>query len=229
MERVKKSFRKYLKNRNIYFPFGNREERAEFVSKIYKNFLKNSVLDVGCSEGSLKNCMSKDVKYVGIDISGKPDIIIDLEKDKLKIFEDNSFYTIVCTEVLEHLENIHEMFDELCRVSKRFIIISLPNNWVLFKFSLLSGKNGQKFYGLPIEIPSDRHKWFFNYDQAFNFIKERGLRNKFIIRNKFSIPIIPNTLRLQIFNIFFKIYYRNQYGYNNLFFSNIWVLLEKLN
>ncbi len=78
MEYVKKSFKKYLKNKNIYFPFGNREERAEFISKIYENFLKNSVLDVGCNEGSLKNYIPKGVKYVGIDISGKLDIIIDL-------------------------------------------------------------------------------------------------------------------------------------------------------
>ncbi len=99
----------------------------------------------------------------------------------------------------------------------------------MFKNSLISGKNHQKFYGLPIVKPSDRHKWFFNYDQALNFLEVRGKRNSFMIRNKFSIPFIPNTLKVQIFNLFFKIYYRNQFGYNNLFYSSLWVLLENLN
>lgn len=222
--------RKIFKEKKNIFPlFRNRVERAEFVSRIYKNFLKNSVLDVGCSEGSLKNYISQDVKYIGIDISGSPDITLDLEKDKLKIFEDDSFYTVVCTDVLEHLENIHEMFDDICRVSQKYVIISLPNNWANFKFSLMSGKDGQKFYGLPIKKPFDRHKWFFNYEQANTFLEKRGEMNNFKILKKFSIPLIYNSLKHQLLNFGLKFYYKNRYGYNNLFYNSIWVVLKKIN
>ncbi len=62
------------------------------------------------------------IKYVGVDIIGDPDIMINLERDKLKIFDDNNFHTVICTEVLEHLDHIHEVFDELCRVAKNTLL-----------------------------------------------------------------------------------------------------------
>ena len=152
-----------------------------------------------------------------------------MDKEGLNRFDDRSFHTVVCTEVLEHLDNFHEIFDEICRIAKNNIIISLPNSWARFKFSLISGKSGHKFYGLPVEKPLDRHKWFFNYEQALNFLKVRGKRNNFNIKSKFSIPYISNSLKLQLFNFFFKIYYRNQLKFDNLFYSSLWVLLERQN
>ena len=60
-------------------------------------------------------------------------------------------------------------------------------------------------------------------------LKVRGKRNNFIIKSKYSIPYIPNSLKLQLFNFFFKIYYRNQLRFDNLFYSSLWVLLERQN
>jgi len=227
MRKIKVLISKHFSNKKSILPYNSREERAKFISVIFKKYLINSVLDVGCSNKTLKQWLSDDIKYVGVDVAGQPDFRVDLEKEKLQMFSDRSFQAVVCTEVLEHIENIHEIFDELCRVSNKYIIISLPNNWVNFKFSLISGKNEQKFYGLPLEKPLDRHKWFFNYDQAFNFIKFRAERNNFNIKHQFTIPMIYNNLKFHIFNLFFKFYYKNQFRTNNLFVSSLWVLLEK--
>ncbi|MBY9006444.1 MAG: methyltransferase domain-containing protein [Candidatus Lokiarchaeota archaeon] len=227
MKKLKVVISKLSRNTKNFQPFSSREERAKFTSILYKKYLVNSVLDVGCSDKALKKWLSDDITYMGVDIAGDPDLKVNLEKENLQMFNDNTFQTVVCTEVLEHIENIHEIFDELCRVSNKYIIISLPNNWVNFKFSLISGKNEQKFYGLPVEKPLDRHKWFFNYDQALNFIKFGARKNNFNIKHKFSLPIIQNNFKFQIFNLFFKLYYKNQFRTNNLFVSSLWVLLEK--
>jgi len=205
----------------------NREDRAMFAAKKFKNYLKESILDVGCDEGYLRELLSKDVKYIGIDLGGKPDFVINLEIDKLNKFDDKSFHTVLCLDVLEHLNNLHDVFDDICRVSKKYVIISLPNSWHLFKYSLISGKKEYKGWGLPLNNPIDRHKWFFNYEEALNFIRERGKMNNFLIKYHFPVPYHFNSIRHQLFHIFFKIYYRNQYKYNNLFYHTVWALLER--
>ncbi|MFW9821459.1 MAG: class I SAM-dependent methyltransferase [Candidatus Thorarchaeota archaeon] len=227
MERLKELISLISLNTKSVHPFGTREDRARITFILYKKYLTDSILDVGCSGKALREWLTDDIKYVGVDIAGEPDFQVDLEKEKLQLFKDNSFHTVVCTDVLEHLENIHEIFDELCRVSNKYVIISLPNNWANFKFSLIKGNGNHKFYGLPAEKPTDRHKWFFNYDQALNFIELRAKKNGFRIKHKFSFPIIYNSFKLHILNLLFKIYYKNQFKSNNLFITSVWVLMEK--
>ena len=147
--------------------YNSREERAEYIWKKYGEFLPDNVLDVGCGNAHLRKYVASN--YTGVDFTGNPDIRIDLEQGELP-FTDNSFYSVVCTDVLEHLENIHKIFLELIRVSKRYVIISLPNNWTSIFEYILTGKANLHYYGLPLEKPIDRHKWFFNYEDANNFI-----------------------------------------------------------
>ena len=84
-------------------------------------------------------------------------------------FEDRSFETIVCTDVLEHIDNIYHAYDELFRVADRKVIISLPNNWTNARRPIERGKGSFSFYGLPAEKPKDRHKWFFGLTEARDF------------------------------------------------------------
>ena len=80
-------------------------------------------------------------------------------------------------DVLEHLDNIHEIFDELCRVSSKYIIISLPNPYNDFMNFIFKGtkyNKNLKFYGLEPEKEVDRHKWFFSSTEANNFINKRS-------------------------------------------------------
>ena len=228
MESFKQFLRKIIPKAKSTKPYDDRESRARFISKRFQNYLHNSVLDVGSSDNNLKNYITDEVNYVSVDITGDPTFKIDLEKEKLSKFEDNSFDTVVCTEVLEHLDNLHEVFDDLCRVSNKFVIISLPNNWLTFKFLLLKNTGSTKFYGLPLEKPLDRHKWFFNYEEALNFVKKRGEKNSFNIRFYFPVSLQHFGLQIRLFNTFFRFYYKNKFGFNNTFFSSLWVLLEKL-
>lgn len=156
--------------------YSNREERQEFVSYVFEELLLDSVLDVGCFRKHLRNQVSG--KYVGVDLYGDPNLIVDLEEGVLP-FPDASFTTVVCTDVLEHLENIHQIFDECLRVSDTWLIISLPNCYGAFWRPLITGHflDAKKYYGLPVTKPIDRHRWYFNSSEAVRFIHQRSARN----------------------------------------------------
>jgi len=161
--------------------FKDREGRAAFIAKIFKNELAqaHSVLDVGCDYNTLKKIIGP--KVIGVDLYGNPDFKIDFEKEKLSRFGDREFDLVVCTEVLEHLENFHAMIDELARVSDKYILISLPNCMDFFtRCSIFFQGKAGKFYGLPFEKPEDRHRWFFNHldlEQFFhNYANKHALR-----------------------------------------------------
>jgi hypothetical protein len=70
--------------------------------------------------------LDSDVDYWGIGLADGVDEVVNLEEDGVP-YGDDSYMCVFCLDVLEHLDNIHEVFDELCRVSSEDVIISLPN------------------------------------------------------------------------------------------------------
>jgi len=218
--------------------YRNRREKAEWMIQQFKPIFEevNSVLDVGCDRKYLKRYLSDKINYIGIDITGVPDIYFDLDKDGKLPFEDNSFDLVVCADVLEHLENIHFVFDELVRVSSKYILISLPNPasgiiayFLGRKYSRSFEKQKEfgkymKFYGLPLEKPKDRHKWFFNTEEAVEFIKYRANKNNCKIKKIiYTIDYqkgIKKVLKVILCG-------SNRKKMLNLFNGTTWFLIEK--
>lgn len=178
---------------NLYYK--TREDKPRWVVQNFNKLFKvKSVLDIGCDKKQLKNFLPFDVtRYIGIDISNEADIKIDLESAQPLPLEDKEFELVVALDVLEHLENIHQIFDEACRISSKYILISLPNNLqaaikgYVFKrynkdpqYQFQYGKYA-KFYGLPFERPVDRHRWFFNSEEAEDFLRYRANKHGFKI------------------------------------------------
>ena len=167
------------------FKYNDRRSKALYIAQKYAPLLVGSVLDVGCDEAPLRKLVHQPQNYKGVDIREGADVILNLDKDNLP-FADGSFETVLCTDVLEHLERAHEIFDELCRVSSGHIIISLPNplrNLLMCLWETAGGPDtGRiKYYGLPLDKPADRHRWFFGAEEAADFLRERGQRNGFDI------------------------------------------------
>lgn len=163
------------------YKYTDRETKAKFVYEKYKSILKGKILDVGADQCSLKKYFSKDIKYVGVGLGESPDLIsVDLEKEKIPYLE-SSFDCVLCLDVLEHLENIHEVFDDLCKITQKWLIISLPNPWAVFMGCLQNSRYKEdrniKFYGLTKEKDEDRHKWFFSSSEAKEFVKYRANKN----------------------------------------------------
>ena len=97
----------------------------------------NSIADIGCGNGVFINTLIRNnstCEIVGIDrsktalkfVNGKT-IVGSIDEIPLK---DNSYDCVTCLEVIEHLPvNIYtKALEEICRVSRKYIIISVPFN-----------------------------------------------------------------------------------------------------
>jgi SAM-dependent methyltransferase len=148
--------------------FTQRRDRSEFIASRLRKYVTGKVLDVGCDEAHLRSLVP-GIAYTGIDVGGSPDLRIDLESTERLPFADREFDTVLCSDVLEHLDSLHRVFAELVRVTGRWLVISLPNNWTNARRPIERGKGSFSFYGLPPEKPRDRHKWFFGLSEARDF------------------------------------------------------------
>jgi SAM-dependent methyltransferase len=206
----------------IYKNYHMRKERSIYVIEEFKKYIGNKVLDVGCDEAVLKGLL-ENVKYTGIDIAGKPDIQLNLEEIKELPFPKDEFDTVICTDVLEHLDNLHEIFSELIKVCKGYLIISLPNNWCNARRPIERGNGSFGYYGLPVEKPEDRHKWFFSLEEAICFMK--GQTKKYPI-SIVDIQVIEKP-RFFLTRVARKIRYYNQMVYLNRYAHTVWFVLKK--
>lgn len=181
------------KENNINWYYKSRAERSKWIAERFNDFFKNaeSVIDVGCWEKDLQSNLDKNTKYTGIDIAGKPDIQINLDTTEKLPFSDKQFDVAVCTDVLEHLENIHNITGELMRITSKYIIITLPNpireiaQYIINKernFDRKEHGKYTKYYGLPLEKPTDRHRWFFSTSEAIEFIEYHADKNSWKIK-----------------------------------------------
>ncbi len=206
----------------VYINFPSRESRSKFVATRFNEYLDKSVLDVGCFEAPLRDLL-RSASYTGIDIAGRPDLIVNLERIDHLPFADNAFTCVLCIDVLEHLDNLHTIFAELMRVSDRFIIISLPNCWCDARRPLERGKGHFSHYGLPLHKPEDRHKWFFNFTEARQFIEGKAEELHLSIEDMF----IAEKPRNRILRLLRRMRYPGD-QYHNRYSRTLWVVLGKL-
>jgi hypothetical protein len=221
--------------------YSSRRTKAKFVYEKYKDILNGNILDVGADEMYLKEYLPSETDYTGIGLGENENLIkIDLEEEPIP-FEDNTFDCVLCLDVLEHLDNIHDVFDSICSVSKKWVIVSLPNPWRGFldiiRFKQYKPGQNTKFYGLPIEKPNDRHKWFYSSSEANNFVSYRSKINGFSIqdhyisnkgskgnvKNKSLLHIIYN-ISLPIYN---KVFFRNDIHLPDIYESTSWWVLSR--
>ena len=213
------------------FKYTSRKDKPEYVWRKYGEILRGRILDVGADECGLKKFLPEGAEYIGIGLGGSVDVEIDLEKERLP-YEDNSFDCALCLDVLEHLDNLHEVFDELCRVTKRYLIISFPNPWADFMGMLRGGyykhtELPMKFYNLPTAPPLDRHKWFYGIHEAERFLKERGGDNGMKIlqmdRENFDI-----NLKRRLYRMALKLVVHKDVDVDSLWSGSVWTVLEKI-
>lgn len=156
------------------FRYTDRATKARYIALKYAPILRGSVLDVGCDAAPLRALIPESARYVGVDLCPTADVVLDLDRQDLP-FPDRSFDTVVCTDVLEHLDRCHAVFDQLCRVAKDRVIVSLPNPLRNLLDAIKNGSAGRlKYYGLPLDRPPDRHRWFFGAAEAQAFIRHRA-------------------------------------------------------
>ncbi len=105
--------------------------RRNHLLKFYKQRYKK-VADIGCRTPYLKEKIEKyGAEYLPVDISPSKGIIYgDVENLDYK---DKYFDVVICSEVLEHVNNPVKAMKELKRVTKKRLIISVPYEpWFTF-------------------------------------------------------------------------------------------------
>ncbi len=127
-----------------------------FFSVLFSEIKKlhpESILDVGCGEGfTLQRLKDKGIakKLEGIEYLSRAIEIGNQIHPDLKLrqgdiynlpYKDNEFDLVLCTEVLEHLEDPRRALKELKRVAKRYCVISVPNEPWFMLGNFLRGKN----------------------------------------------------------------------------------------
>ncbi len=213
------------------YVYTSREDKAKYVWLKYKSVLSSAeILDVGADECHLKKYINADTSYWGIGLGGNPDQQIDLEKETLP-FDDNSYDCVLCLDVLEHIESLHSTFDELCRVSSKYVIISLPNAWASLATALvhgnMSGDQHLKYYGLPLEKPEDRHKWFFSSEEAQQFIHYRAKKNNMQVVQIDSTEVRQDRTSSITRMVLRLLKFKPELVDNLYTPSTIWAILEK--
>ena len=120
---------------------------------LIKPLKAESILDAGCGEGFTINKLKENgigKKIEGMEYSkeaisfGKklfPHLTIKQGSVYDLPYKDNSFDLIICTEVLEHLEYPIRALKEMLRVSKKYLVISIPNEPLFMISNFLRGKN----------------------------------------------------------------------------------------
>ena len=141
------SLQRYYKSCHEYFSKLGEKDFETWFSKYYRflivaNRKEGLILDVGCGVGQVAIKIAEEgSKCVGIDIS--PIAIKTATKDSKKNdnaffmvasgynlpFKQETFNTVGCFDILEHLENPERCLDEMTRVLKRngTIVIASPN------------------------------------------------------------------------------------------------------
>lgn len=129
---------------------------SKYIVKLSNKYIGEDVLDIGAGTGTLIKLIPGSI---GVDIVEKPGII---KADITNLpFDDGSFDTVFCTEVLEHLEDkdLKKGVQEVFRVLKPggFFIVTTPFDENLEERMVVCPECGTRFHRV-------QHMQSFNYD-----------------------------------------------------------------
>jgi ubiquinone/menaquinone biosynthesis C-methylase UbiE len=169
---------------------------SNFVSYYYQTkeviFTKpKNILEIGVGNKLLSSHLKNggyNIKTLDINKNFNPDFVGDIRNLP---FKDNSFDTICAFEVLEHIpfKDLDKIISELRRVSKKYVVLSLPikKNIFVITFQILSKKMSFLFK-IPFifnyrckKCPS--HYWEIGLGASLKEIKEKFSSQFYIVKD----------------------------------------------
>ena len=140
---------------------------AERINKRHKDY---TLLDVGCRTEELKPLVKGCREYLGTDLI-PAEGILQCDLDSRLPFENDAFDVVTALDVLEHLNKPHDALQELYRVARKTVLISLPNiYYITFRMNFLRGRGLSGKYRFEPEPVADRHRWVLSFYEALEFI-----------------------------------------------------------
>lgn len=147
-----------------------------------------AIIDVGCRSRDLERALEgvAFAHYIGVDIDPDAEVVADVA-DRLP-FDDGAADVVTAFDVLEHTDDIHRAFAELCRVAGRHVLITLPNCYELgIRIRIARGRPISQKYGLPLERVVDRHRWFFSLSDGRAFVRAQARANGWRVENELAV------------------------------------------
>ena len=185
----------------------NKKETLKRLDVVFGKLLQGinlrglEFLEVGCGLGYFsKKAFTLGARVTGIDVGEN---LINKSKQKVPQgkffvasisnlpFKDETFDMVLCTEVIEHVENQNKGFKEIYRVLKTdgLFVITTPNKIFKTLFDFLSLVGIRPYHG--------HEKWFYSW-QFKKILTKTGWR---IIKKYYFNFLYPNKL-LDLFERF---------------------------
>lgn len=217
-------------NKDIDPQYLDRPDRNRFAAEQLRSSETKSILNLGGGGARhlQESLASKSISVYEVDMQGDCDLLTNLDDLDRLPFDDNSFDVVCAFDLLEHVENFHLLNDEMLRVAKDYILISLPNCGAEILFDPLMNRpqtspdfdrgTFSKVAGLPLKNPSDRHRWWIYFNDIIRFYYYLSLRNSTSL--EFWTPKL-NTKKKLFKTIF------GSHLYNLFFCPHVWIKLSK--
>ena len=217
-------------NNSIDAHYLDRPDRNRFAAEQLGTSKVKSILNLGGGgarhlQESLAN---ETISVYEVDMQGDCDLKTNLDELDRLPFDDNSFDVVCAFDLLEHVENFHFLNDEMLRVAKDYVLISLPNCGAEIFYNPLRNNpqtepdfdrgTFSKFAGLPLKIPSDRHRWWIYFQDIIRFYYYLS-----IIR---GVSLEFWTPRLNVKKKLFKAIF-SSHIYHTFFCTHVWIKLSK--
>ena len=161
--------------------WSNEDQALQFRHKATLSMIADgTVLDLGSGDGLLLSLLKqKGVTGKGLDLSeegvakanskGLDTVVYDFGSQKLP-FADNSFDTVIMLDILEHLYDPASVLKEAARVSRRAVIVGVPNFSSLpARFQTLLGRVPEN------NQPKKGHVFWFNLPVLKGMCQKVGL------------------------------------------------------
>jgi hypothetical protein len=166
-----------------------RDELGKFLGVVgaFPGAFSGLVLDVGARSGIFRQAVeNQPCDYFALDLQPPADIIANAEQGLT--FRNASFDTVIALDVLEHTNEFHRAFAEICRIASKWVVLSLPNIYVLeTRWRFLRGRPIGGKYGLPVEPVNDRHRWVLSFREAQLFCSVRALVEGFELSHEVAL------------------------------------------
>lgn len=215
------------KSRDFQSNWKSRQQRSDFLLEFCLKKNVDSVLNLG-SGGERALLTPSKIRQIDVDFQGDVDVMINLDEECQLPFYNSEFNMVCAMDVLEHLENLHFVFEEMVRCSNKYILISLPNSAAEIPIIAINPKRLRKnsewqgyyskYYGLPFDKQLDRHRHWLYLQDIVRFFEYQAKR--FSLRVEYVLPKVGLKQRLLRKLIGKRLYY-------TFFLSHVCLILEK--
>jgi 2-polyprenyl-3-methyl-5-hydroxy-6-metoxy-1,4-benzoquinol methylase len=122
-----------------------RIKRMSVLKKILIELDYQSILDIGCRDANVKTILEDGKIYLGLDIDPETDAPYVRKQDFMKLKPKKKYDIVMALQTLEHLSNPVKAITKMKKLSKKYIIISVPYEPIYSLFRLGVPNKEHKF------------------------------------------------------------------------------------